>query len=120
VTGSPSEEGPLFLFNGDFVDRGAWGVETLTLLLAWKVALPHLVYLVRGNHESSGCIKLYGFQSELFAKYGKADGKVRQRRAWRTTANTCDHCNDPGGLSVMTPPTSRVVQQQHACRNHVL
>lgn len=79
MTGSPSEEGPLFLFNGDFVDRGAWGVETLTLLLAWKVALPHLVYLVRGNHESAGCIKLYGFLQELLAKYGKADGKVRRR-----------------------------------------
>jgi hypothetical protein len=36
---------------GDFVDRGAWGVETLALLLAWKWLLPSNVYLIRGNHE---------------------------------------------------------------------
>jgi hypothetical protein len=47
---------------GDFVDRGAWGVETLAVLLAWKIALPRHVYLLRGNHESSYCTKYYGFQ----------------------------------------------------------
>lgn len=29
-----------FVFNGDYVDRGAWGLETLLLLLAWKVNNP--------------------------------------------------------------------------------
>jgi len=52
LAGCPSPE-RLFVWNGDYVDRGAWGVETLTLLLAWKVALPHCVTLLRGNHETS-------------------------------------------------------------------
>lgn len=34
--GFPSEE-RFFVFNGDYVDRGAWGLETFLLLLAWKV-----------------------------------------------------------------------------------
>lgn len=27
-----------FGFNGDCVDRGAWGLETFLLLLAWKMS----------------------------------------------------------------------------------
>lgn len=34
--GFPSED-RVFVFNGDYVDRGAWGLETMLLLLAWKV-----------------------------------------------------------------------------------
>jgi hypothetical protein len=45
--GQPSAE-RVFIFNGDYVDRGAWGVETLLLLAAWKWALPHNVFLLRG------------------------------------------------------------------------
>lgn len=45
---------------GDFVDRGAWGVEVLALLMAYKWLLPHNVYLVRGNHESNIITQVYG------------------------------------------------------------
>lgn len=34
--GLPSDK-RFFVFNGDYVDRGAWGIETFMLLLAWKV-----------------------------------------------------------------------------------
>lgn len=44
-----------FVFNGDFVDRGAWGLEIVLLLAALKVAAPACVALVRGNHESLYC-----------------------------------------------------------------
>ncbi|GBF98615.1 hypothetical protein Rsub_10804 [Raphidocelis subcapitata] len=72
TVGQPGKE-RVFVFNGDFVDRGAWGVETLALLLAWKVALPRHVFLLRGNHESTYCTKYYGFQGELTAKYRGGD-----------------------------------------------
>ncbi|XWS42256.1 hypothetical protein CRYUN_Cryun17cG0152600 [Craigia yunnanensis] len=60
----------IFVFNGDYVDRGAWGLETLLLLLAWKVFMPHSVYLLRGNHESKYCTSGYGFEKEVLTKYG--------------------------------------------------
>lgn len=68
--GHPSAE-RIYIFNGDFVDRGAWGVEVLALLMAYKWMLPHNVFLVRGNHESHIITQVYGFAAELKAKYGK-------------------------------------------------
>ena len=50
---------------GDFVDRGAWGLEVLILLAAWKLAMPQYVTLLRGNHESTTCTRLYGFHAEM-------------------------------------------------------
>ncbi len=52
------------------MDRGAWGLETLIMLAAMKLAAPQHVSLLRGNHESSTCTQLYGFRTELFRKYG--------------------------------------------------
>ncbi|KAJ7944015.1 Serine/threonine-protein phosphatase [Quillaja saponaria] len=60
----------IFIFNGDYVDRGAWGLETFVLLLAWKVFMPHNIYLLRGNHESKYCTSVYGFEKEVLTKYG--------------------------------------------------
>ena len=59
---------------GDFVDRGAWGLETLIMLAALKLAAPRHVTLLRGNHESSTCTQLYGFRTELSRKYGPEVG----------------------------------------------
>ncbi|XP_034914756.1 serine/threonine-protein phosphatase 7 isoform X1 [Populus alba] len=67
--GFPCED-RFFVFNGDYVDRGAWGLETFLLLLAWKVFLPQRVFLLRGNHESKYCTSVYGFEKEVLAKYG--------------------------------------------------
>ncbi|XP_026455767.1 serine/threonine-protein phosphatase 7-like isoform X1 [Papaver somniferum] len=76
--GLPSDN-RFFVFNGDYVDRGAWGLETFLLLLAWKVFLPHRVFLLRGNHESKYCTSVYGFEQEVMSKYG-SDGKHVYRK----------------------------------------
>lgn len=49
--GFPDEQGPSYIFNGDWVDRGAHQLETVALVFALKVAFPDHVHLVRGNHE---------------------------------------------------------------------
>lgn len=62
---------------GDFVDRGAWGVEVVLTLAALKLALPSQVYLLRGNHECEALARFYGFQKELEHKYpGQGRKKV--------------------------------------------
>lgn len=42
------------------MDRGAWGVETLTLLLAYKWLLPRHFFMIRGNHEGAFATQVYG------------------------------------------------------------
>jgi len=74
--GSPAERNaPMFVFNGDFVDRGEHQLETIGLLLALKVLLPERVWLVRGNHEDRLMNQKYGFQQECHERLGKDWGQ---------------------------------------------
>lgn len=68
---SSGEPGPnnLYIFNGDFVDRGAFSVEIAILLLTLKLTFPTAVHLNRGNHETGNMNSIYGFRSEVIMKY---------------------------------------------------
>ena len=70
INGYPSEKNP-YLFNGDFVDRGSFSLETITTLLLFKLLYPNHFYLSRGNHEARNLNKIYGFEKEILTKYNK-------------------------------------------------
>lgn len=61
--GGPSET-TKYVFLGDYVDRGNFSIEVLTLILAMKITRPKQVVMLRGNHECRQLTSYFNFRQE--------------------------------------------------------
>ncbi|MGY5872469.1 MAG: metallophosphoesterase [Candidatus Thorarchaeota archaeon] len=59
----------LFVFLGDYADRGPQQIETFNLVMALTLAHPKRVLMLRGNHESDDVAARYGFYNEVTKTY---------------------------------------------------
>ncbi|XP_071814719.1 serine/threonine-protein phosphatase PP1-beta-like [Apostichopus japonicus] len=105
-----------YLFLGDYVDRGKQSLETICLMLAYKLKHPENFFMLRGNHECASINRIYGFYDECKRRYNI--------KLWKTFTDTfnslpiaavvestilCMH----GGLS---PDLSSIDQLRHINR----
>lgn len=71
----PSDNGDIsgydYVFLGNYVDRGAYNLETICLLMALKLKYPKQIFLLRGNHEDKNVNRHLGFGDECAKRLGE-------------------------------------------------
>jgi diadenosine tetraphosphatase ApaH/serine/threonine PP2A family protein phosphatase len=66
---APTSVAGSYLFLGDYVDRGDYGLECICYLLSMKVLAPKTFYLLRGNHELRSIQQAFTFFREVGEKF---------------------------------------------------
>lgn len=61
-----------YVFLGDYVDRGEYSIEVISLLFSLLVTFPEHIFLIRGNHEFRNINRIYGFYQEITKRYDES------------------------------------------------
>jgi len=65
-----NEINKLDIFPTDYVDKGPANLETIVLLLTYKILHRGNFFLLRGNHETKSTNAVYGFKDEIKRRCG--------------------------------------------------
>eukprot|EP00111_Clytia_hemisphaerica_P020607 TCONS_00060720-protein len=87
--GFPGSNDNKYIFLGDYVDRGQYSLETICLLLCYKLKYPKQMFLLRGNHECASINRIYGFYDECKRRYNI--------KLWKTFTD-CFNCLPMAGV----------------------
>ena len=73
------------------MDRAKQSIETIALLLCYKIKYPETFFLLRGNHECSALNRIYGFYDECKRRYSI--------KLWRVFGD-CFNCMPVGDSAI--------------------